>query len=54
MRQHDEAGRAVGKPVLLEEYGAPFPGNHTPYYRPWQEAVLASGVAADQVWQIGT
>lgn len=54
IRQHDEAGRAAGKPVVLEEYGAPFPGNHTPYYKPWQDAVLGSGVAADQVWQFGT
>lgn len=54
IRQHDEAGREVGKPVVLEEYGAPFPGNHTPYYKPWQDAVLGSGVAADQVWQFGT
>lgn len=54
IRQHDEAGRAAGKPVVLEEYGAPFPGDHEPYYRPWQDAVLGSGVAADQVWQFGT
>lgn len=54
IRQHDEVGRAAGKPIVLEEYGAPFPGNHTPVYKPWQDAVLASGVAADQVWQFGT
>ncbi|CAN8106177.1 unnamed protein product [Discula destructiva] len=54
IRQHDAAGSAVGKPVILEEYGAPFPGNHTPYYKPWQETVVATGVAADQVWQFGT
>ncbi|KAI3391376.1 hypothetical protein diail_7462 [Diaporthe ilicicola] len=52
--QHDEVGKASGKPVVLEEYGAPFPGNHTPVYKPWQDAVLASGVAADQVWQFGS
>lgn len=54
IRQHDQVGQEVGKPVVLEEYGAPFPGNHTPYYQPWQETVLHSGVAADQVWQFGT
>lgn len=54
IRQHDEVGKAFGKPVILEEYGAPFPGNHTPYYKPWQDTVLRSGVAADQVWQFGT
>ncbi|ROV91363.1 hypothetical protein VMCG_09706 [Cytospora schulzeri] len=52
--QHDAVGKRVGKPVILEEYGAPFPGNHTPYYKPWQDTVLKSGVAADQVWQFGT
>lgn len=52
--QHDAVGARSGKPVVLEEYGAPFPGNHTPVYKPWQDTVLASGVAADQVWQFGT
>ncbi|PSR90352.1 glycoside hydrolase superfamily [Coniella lustricola] len=52
--QHDAVGRKMGKPVVLEEYGAPFPANHTPYYKPWQDTVLRSGVAADQVWQFGT
>lgn len=52
--QHDEVGKKSGKPVILEEYGAPFPGNHTPIYKPWQDTVVKSGVAADQVWQFGT
>lgn len=52
--QHDQVGKEVGKPVILEEYGAPFPSNHTPYYKPWQDTILKSGVAADQVWQFGT
>lgn len=52
--QHDEVAKLIGKPSILEEYGAPFPGNHTPYYKPWQDTVLKSGVAADQVWQFGT
>lgn len=52
--QHGAVGEEVGKPVVLEEYGAPYPGNHTPYYKPWQDTVQNSGVAADQVWQFGT
>ncbi|KUI72905.1 Mannan endo-1,4-beta-mannosidase B [Cytospora mali] len=52
--QHDAVGKTIGKPVILEEYGAPFPGNHTPYSKPWQDTVLQSGVAADQIWQFGT
>jgi mannan endo-1,4-beta-mannosidase len=33
--QHDALGKAAGKPVVLEEYGTPFPGNHTPTEGPW-------------------
>jgi len=51
--QHDAIGKASGKPVILEEYGAPFPHNHTGVEAPWQEAVLKSGLAADQIWQFG-
>lgn len=49
--QHDALGAASGKPIILEEYGAPFPHNHTAVEVPWQEAVLRSGIAADQIWQ---
>jgi len=51
--QHDAVGAVVGKPVILEEYGTPFPGNHTSTEGPWQEAVLKSGLAADSIWQFG-
>ncbi|KAH8199555.1 hypothetical protein TruAng_006306 [Truncatella angustata] len=54
IEQHDQLARKIGKPIILEEYGAPFPGNHTAVYQPWQDAVYESGVAADQVWQFGT
>lgn len=54
IQQHDELAKGSGKPIILEEYGAPFPGNHTPVYKPWQDTVYSSGVAADQVWQFGT
>lgn len=33
--EHDVIGKAAGKPVVLEEYGTPFPGNHTPTEGPW-------------------
>ncbi|RDW80391.1 hypothetical protein BP5796_05089 [Coleophoma crateriformis] len=52
--EHDAVGAAIGKPVILEEYGTPFPHNHTETERLWQLAVLNSGVAADQIWQFGT
>jgi len=52
--QHDAVGKAIGKPVVLEEYGTPFPHNHTGTEGPWQATMLKSGVAADQIWQFGT
>lgn len=54
IQQHDAIGKAAGKPVILEEYGTPFPNNHTGTEAPWQSAVLKSGLAADQIWQFGT
>lgn len=33
--EHDKIGKAAGKPVILEEYGTPFPGNHTLTEGPW-------------------
>lgn len=52
--QHDAAAKLIGKAIILEEYGAPFPNNHTGVEKPWQDAVLSSGIAADQIWQFGT
>lgn len=54
IKQHDAVGKKSGKPVVLEEYGAPFPGNHTVVVKPWQDAVVKSGVAVDQNWQFGS
>jgi mannan endo-1,4-beta-mannosidase len=54
IQQHDAIGKAAGKPVILEEYGTPFPSNHTQTEAPWQDAVLKSGLAADQIWQFGS
>lgn len=53
IQQHDLIGKLAGKPVILEEYGTPFPDNHTATVGPWQQAVLESGIAADQIWQFG-
>jgi len=39
--------------VILEEYGTPFPNNHTAAEAPWQATVLKGGLAADQIWQFG-
>jgi mannan endo-1,4-beta-mannosidase len=53
--QHDLIGKSSGKPVILEEYGAPFPHNHTRVEEPWQTTVLKNtSIAADQIWQFGS
>jgi mannan endo-1,4-beta-mannosidase len=54
IEQHDILGKAAGKPVILEEYGTPFPHNHTATEEPWQQTVLRGGLAADQIWQFAT
>ncbi|KAG4030691.1 hypothetical protein MFRU_011g01480 [Monilinia fructicola] len=53
IKQHDNVGKEFGKPVVLEEYGTPFPYNHIETEGPWQATVLKSGIAADQIWQFG-
>ncbi|CAK7222547.1 hypothetical protein SCUCBS95973_004878 [Sporothrix curviconia] len=51
--QHADAGCRAGKPVVLEEYGSPQRGNHSVVLLPWQQTVLNTSLAADQVWQFG-
>lgn len=46
---HDTVGAAVGKPVILEEYGSDTHLNEVP----WQQTVLDSGIAGDNFWQWG-
>lgn len=55
IEEHDSVGAAVGKPVVLEEYGTPFPHNHTGTELPWQMTVVNSTqVAYDSFWQFAT
>lgn len=35
IEQYDKLGKQVGKPVILEEYGTPFPYNHIENEAPW-------------------
>jgi len=46
---HDAVGQALGKPVILEEYGSLTTLNE----QPWQQTVLQSGIAGDMYWQYG-
>ena len=54
IEEHGEAAANAGKTVVLEEYGAPWVDNRTEILRPWQQAVVSSGVAVDQMWQFST
>ena len=54
--QHDQAGKAQGKPVVLEEYGSTLPSpQKQSIVKPWQDTELYNtSVAADFIWQLGT
>ncbi|KAL9088903.1 MAG: hypothetical protein Q9165_005960 [Trypethelium subeluteriae] len=55
IEEHDQIGSQIGKPVVLEEYGSPFPHNHTGTEAPWQTTVVnATQVAYDSFWQFAT
>ncbi len=45
--------RQLNKTVVLEEYGSPNRADHAAAMGPWQEMVLKSRIAMDQVWQFG-
>ncbi|OAA66774.1 glycoside hydrolase family 5 protein [Niveomyces insectorum RCEF 264] len=53
IRQHADAGDRHKKPVVLEEYGSPNHTNRATILLPWQQTVLNTSIAADQVWQFG-
>ena len=55
IEQHNAIGKAAGKPVVLEEYGLPYPPEQRlPYVREWQQTVLKNtSIAYDSFWQFG-
>ncbi|KAL1902448.1 hypothetical protein Sste5346_001429 [Sporothrix stenoceras] len=53
IEQHADAGNRAKKPVVLEEYGSPQRNDHSTVLLPWQQVVLNTSIAADQVWQFG-
>ncbi|KAL8799872.1 MAG: hypothetical protein Q9182_005579 [Xanthomendoza sp. 2 TL-2023] len=61
IEQHNAIGRALGKPVVLEEYAVPVGAtdgegrDRVGILRKWQETVVGrTSVAGDAVWQFGT
>jgi mannan endo-1,4-beta-mannosidase len=49
IQNHATAAAAIGKPVILEEYG---PTNHTEDLT-WQQCVINTQTAGDMFWQYG-
>ena len=53
--QHAQYAKIAGKPVVLEEYGAPNnQANQTAIDAEWQQTILQSNIAYDSFWQFGT
>src|SRR5271170_2167202 len=49
IQAHAEAANAIGKPVIMEEYGSTTHSDEAP----WQAEVLATETAGDMYWQYG-
>ncbi|KAI4253655.1 MAG: hypothetical protein L6R42_007498 [Xanthoria sp. 1 TBL-2021] len=55
IEQHNAIGKALNKPVLLEEYAVPEGMDRIATAGPWQDTVLRkTSVAGDMMWQFGT
>ncbi|CAO1600550.1 hypothetical protein XANCAGTX0491_004233 [Xanthoria calcicola] len=53
--QHNAIGKALNKPVMLEEYAVREGLDRVGIVGPWQETVVKkTSVAADMLWQFGT
>ena len=53
--QHNAIGKAVGKPVVLEEYAASTVALQEQYMPQWQSTVLTqTSIASDSFWQFAT
>ncbi|PBP20493.1 hypothetical protein BUE80_DR008619 [Diplocarpon rosae] len=51
IQTHAAAAAAIGKPVIMEEYGSA--SSSKSVLGPWQDAVLATQTAGDMYWQYG-
>ncbi|KAG8761315.1 hypothetical protein FRC12_009429, partial [Ceratobasidium sp. 428] len=49
---HAASQKAVGKPVIIEEFGVT--SNQASTYATWYDAVISSGLTGDLVWQAGS
>ena len=51
IKEHTEAGKKVGKPVILEEYGVTDPNQRRQTMQEWQKPITTEGLAGDLFWQ---
>lgn len=55
IKQHNEIGKAAGKPIVLEEYGVPDASIRLDVEKEWQDTIVnCTSVAYDASWQFGT
>ncbi|KAL8910695.1 MAG: hypothetical protein Q9171_004030 [Xanthocarpia ochracea] len=52
--QHNAIGKALNKPILLEEFAVPEGEDRIGIMGRWQDTVLKTSIAADMMWQFGT
>ncbi|KAI4138184.1 MAG: hypothetical protein L6R39_006923 [Caloplaca ligustica] len=53
--QHNQIGKKLCKPVLLQEYAVPDGENRIAIEGPWQDTVVSkTSIAGDMMWQFGT
>jgi len=50
---HVASQNAIGKPVILEEYGLSTDALRAANYPAWHSLMESSGLAADGVWELG-
>ncbi|KAI7849989.1 mannan endo-1,4-beta-mannosidase [Circinella umbellata] len=52
LKDHIQAQKDIGKPVLLEEYGMETPAERKTVFPEWQKLVETENLAGDTFWQI--
>ncbi|KZO91365.1 glycoside hydrolase family 5 protein [Calocera viscosa TUFC12733] len=53
IQQHATAAHAVGKPIIIEEFGSPENANKTAWYPTWVETAVNTKHAGIMPWQFG-
>ncbi|CAE6451523.1 unnamed protein product [Rhizoctonia solani] len=54
IKDHAAWQKAIGKPVILEEFGVTSPYNPSSTYTLWWKTMISSGLAGNLIWQAGS